>query len=83
MDLTEGRGLPLDETSLRYCFTFSEEFFSLRDFDVKLYLCNGAFEFLTQDVFERLQANYVLPLYIVFHTVALLVLKIGVIQKWR
>ena len=54
-----------------------------RDFDANLYVCNGAFAFLTQDFFERLTKTFVFPAYVVVHIGLLLLLAVGLLQKWR
>lgn len=51
-----------------------------RDFDVRLYLCNGAFTFLTFDVFERLSTNLVFPFYAVTHFVLLISVAVAAIK---
>ncbi|ESN95211.1 hypothetical protein HELRODRAFT_87041 [Helobdella robusta] len=51
-------------------------FSSLVDFDVRLYLCNGGFTFLSWDYAERLLVNMVLPQYILVHLVLLILLLI-------
>lgn len=57
--------------------------FKIRDFDVRLYLCNGAFEFITFDVFERLTANLVFPLYAITHAVLLILVCVATLQILR
>ena len=54
-----------------------------RDFDVQLYLCNGAFTFLQADVFMRLTKLLAFPLYAVFHLALLVALAYALLQKWR
>ncbi|XP_074656424.1 protein C-mannosyl-transferase DPY19L3-like [Tubulanus polymorphus] len=53
-----------------------------RDFDTNLYICNGGFEFLPYDTFERLTGNLVLPFYIGTHCVLLLALVHTVFKFW-
>ena len=58
--------------------------FSVRDFDVNLYLCNGAFQFLASDFTARLsQTGYVFYLYCVYHVVGMLLLVRSVFVWWR
>ena len=58
-------------------------FFFSRDFDANLYLCNGAFEFLSADTFERLTRSLVFPVYVVAHCVLLFMLFVAVVENWR
>lgn len=53
-----------------------------RDFDVRMYLCNGAFQFLPPDTLTRLSEGLVFPLYVVVEFGLLVVLMIAVIQNW-
>ena len=53
------------------------------DFDVQLYLCNGAFGFLEPDVVKRLYTKMVLPLYAPFQVGLLATVAVALLQKWR
>lgn len=56
---------------------------SQTDFDVRLYLCNGAFNFINRDVFERITRKLVFPIYAYGHAVMVAILIIAFIQKSR
>ena len=58
-------------------------FLNCRDFDVRLYLCNGAFEFLGVDTVERLSQNGVFPIYAVGHFILVVLIVIGILKKWQ
>jgi hypothetical protein len=55
---------------------------ALRDFDVLLYVCNGSFIFLPFEVIMNLMWTLLLPTYLLALVVCLLLLIVGVIQKW-
>ena len=54
----------------------------VRELDVKLYLCNGAFAFLSWDVVERLSDKLVFPIYLAMQAALLLWLMWSVLTKW-
>ncbi|XP_071112978.1 protein C-mannosyl-transferase DPY19L3-like [Haliotis cracherodii] len=53
-----------------------------RDFDSRLYLCLGAFNFLTGDTYERLTSGLVFPPYALCHAAMLIILVVAVIQNF-
>ncbi|CAH1800272.1 unnamed protein product [Owenia fusiformis] len=54
-----------------------------RDFDTKLYICNGAFEFMDSSILTRTTENgFMFPLYISTHVILLGMLAVTVLQKY-
>lgn len=74
-------GLEADE----HIFKFIQSKFGFgfsRDFDAKLYLCNGAFGFLEWDTFVRLSRGFVFPIYAVIHALLLCLLMLTCLKYW-
>ena len=63
--------------------TVSRGIVMYRDFDVNLYVCNGAFTFLPWDTFERLTQRMVFPPYAIYHGLAIAAIGVAMLQKWR
>ena len=55
---------------------------ALKDFDVLLYVCNGSFIFLPFEIIMNMMWTLLLPTYLLALAVCMLLLIIGVIQKW-
>ncbi|XP_033096192.1 probable C-mannosyltransferase DPY19L3 isoform X2 [Anneissia japonica] len=56
---------------------------STRDFDALLYKCNGAFQFLSHDFFERTSSHLLFPIYLPTIITILVCVLISVLQRWR
>ena len=55
---------------------------ALRDFDVLLYVCNGAFIYLPSDIFMRMTGTLLLPTYLLVLIVCGLLMVLSVSQYW-
>lgn len=74
-------GLEADE----HIFKFVQSKFGFgysRDFDSRLYLCNGAFGFLEWETFLRLSRGFVFPVYAVSHAVLIYLLALTCFKYW-
>ena len=61
-----------------HCF-----FLISRDFDVQLYVCNGAFEFMSVKVIKGLTQNLVFPFYAVCQAIGIISILAGTVYRWR
>ncbi|XP_023930612.1 probable C-mannosyltransferase DPY19L3 [Lingula anatina] len=75
----------LQEEADEHIYKFVQNKFGFgfsRDFDVRMYLCNGAFQFLPMDTYVRLTERFVFPTYVIVTIVLLGCLVTALIQHW-